>query len=816
MLFRKTRIALEYASYHENSDSVSVFWIHASTAERMKKAYQEIAKEARLVGARDPKVDQLQLVKQWLEDEDSGNWVMIIDNADDENLFFGEDEDRAGGPFSFSNTLARYFPRRPNGSILLTTRNKKLGVKFAGVRGAIAIPKMSISESKSLLVEKLEDNHYDDNDLTELVQILENLPLALVQAAAFMGENSQSIDRYLQIYRGCDSSKIKLLSQNFEDNERDLDSKNPVAVTWAISFEQIKKNDHRAAELLSLMSVFDRQAIPQSLLLLDKDEVELEKALGTLKAFSLITPEHGRQAFNLHRLVYIATRNWLTMKKELDFWTGKALILLSEHFPKGTYEYREIWMVYLPHALTVLNSGHLPASENITQATLLFNVSEALRRKGDYDPSEMMAQRSLDLRRKVLGERNFETLCSLRNLGMVLWKKGRHEKAEEISRQALKGFEEMQVKEHTDTIESVDILGIVFREQGKYEAAENLHRQALSVREKVLGKEHPDTLHSLNNLAVVFEEQGKYEAAENLHRQALSVREKVLGEEHPHTLGSVNNLAVVLEEQGNYEAAEKFHQRALSVREKVLGKEHPVTLESVNNLAVVFKERGSYEAAEKLHRRALDVREKVLGKEHPDTLASVNNLAVVLEEQGNYEAAEKLDRQALSVREKVLGKEHPVTLESVNNLAVVLEEQGDYETAEKLNRRALGAREKVLGKEHSETLRSVKNLARVLQRQGRFEEAVRLFQQALSGREKTLGKEHPQTFSSLSHLAMLAHERCQYQDALPLYQIACAGFEKTLGSGHPQTQSCAKNFSRMLDEMRDSETKRASGVDAES
>ena len=30
----------------------------------MEKAYREIAKEARLVGAEDPKVDQFQLVKQ--------------------------------------------------------------------------------------------------------------------------------------------------------------------------------------------------------------------------------------------------------------------------------------------------------------------------------------------------------------------------------------------------------------------------------------------------------------------------------------------------------------------------------------------------------------------------------------------------------------------------------------------------------------------------------------------------------------------------------------------------------------------------------
>lgn len=102
-LFTRTRIALESTSKHENSGSVSVFWVHASTAERMEKAYQEIAKDARLAGAEDPKVDQLQLVKEWLEDKDSGNWVMVIDSADDDNLLYGDDENRDQEPSSPSS-----------------------------------------------------------------------------------------------------------------------------------------------------------------------------------------------------------------------------------------------------------------------------------------------------------------------------------------------------------------------------------------------------------------------------------------------------------------------------------------------------------------------------------------------------------------------------------------------------------------------------------------------------------------------------------------------------------------------------------------
>ena len=107
------------------------------------------------------------------------------------------------------------------------------------------------------------------------------------------------------------------------------------------------------------MSVLDRQPIPESLLSLDKEEVELEKALGTLKAFSSITLGKRRQEFSLHRLVHLATRNWLCMNKVLDTWTEKALVLLSELFPTPEFENWEIWMNSLTHILCLVPTIYL-------------------------------------------------------------------------------------------------------------------------------------------------------------------------------------------------------------------------------------------------------------------------------------------------------------------------------------------------------------------------------------------------------------------------------------------------------------------------
>ena len=88
---------------------------------------------------------------------------------------------------------------------------------------------MTMFESESLLVAKLGDDASDKESIRELSILLERLPLPLVQAPAFIAENSLPVTDYLRIYRESDSTKIRLLSENFEDDIRDAEIKNPVA-----------------------------------------------------------------------------------------------------------------------------------------------------------------------------------------------------------------------------------------------------------------------------------------------------------------------------------------------------------------------------------------------------------------------------------------------------------------------------------------------------------------------------------------------------------------------------------------------------------
>ena len=79
------------------------------------------------------------------------------------------------------------------------------------------------------------------------------MPRALVQAAAFIAENSLHIAEYLKIYRGSGSTKIQLLGENYEDDIRGAGIKNPVATIWLISFEHIR--EYRVDHILLTMAL---------------------------------------------------------------------------------------------------------------------------------------------------------------------------------------------------------------------------------------------------------------------------------------------------------------------------------------------------------------------------------------------------------------------------------------------------------------------------------------------------------------------------------------------------------------------------------
>jgi hypothetical protein len=90
---------------------------------------------------------------------------------------------------SFQTGIYNYIPDSANGSILYTTRSKANALQLTSNGRVIKVTEMNDENLKSLLQSKLDDETVE-GEWIEMIEVLERLPLALVQAASYMRQNS--------------------------------------------------------------------------------------------------------------------------------------------------------------------------------------------------------------------------------------------------------------------------------------------------------------------------------------------------------------------------------------------------------------------------------------------------------------------------------------------------------------------------------------------------------------------------------------------------------------------------------------------------
>jgi tetratricopeptide (TPR) repeat protein len=790
----KTQIALETAfKMKEEYPDCSVFWVPAVDVSSFENAYREIGRRLKVKEIDEDKVDIRSLVREAINQIDN-DWLLIVDNADDVELFSGDKD------------LRQYLPSSPKGSILFTTRTheavSKLGVRSANV---IHVGGMNNPEAVELLIRTSGISQlHDYAGMTELLEHLVYLPLAIKQASAFMNKNNVSIKQYLGLCRSSDGTFIKLLGKHFEDHGRYNPANNPITTTWLISFRQLSRDNQLAAQQLRFMS-FLAKDVPQSILPDGVDDLDRIEAIGTLKAYAFITERAEKSSYELHRLVGLAMQNWLSQQGELRTCVTWILHRLNDIYPHPTHDNRDAWENHLPHVLAALKFGH-HTTDDLTKGLLLEKVAESNQVLGHYDRAEGLYQQALELHNRPLGDQPRESLRSMNGIAKALFSQGKYDKAEKLYGELLDQQKKVLSADCPEVINTMNDLALALGSQGKLDKAEQMHRRTLELHRQVLNKEHPDTLRSMNNLGYTLRSRGKYKEAEVLYRETLEIRTRILGLKNPDTLDTMGCLALALHAQGKYNDAAKVHRQTLRLRKQVLGPEHPDTLSSMNNYAYTLRGQAKTEEAEVLDWQTLELRTKVLGSEHPDVFWSMNGLANGFRSQGKYEQAEMLYQQTLELRTKVLGPEHPNTFDSMDNLASVLESQGKYKDAEAIYRHALELGTKVRGAEHPHTLDSMNGVAHTLYSQGQFKEAEAMYWDTLELRTKALGTEHPNTLETMDGLALSIgaqgkEEPGRYKEAESLQQITFDLRTNALGPQHPDTLQSMRNLTLVKEEM---------------
>ncbi|KAL2826956.1 hypothetical protein BDW59DRAFT_160535, partial [Aspergillus cavernicola] len=423
----KTQIALELAyRMRDREPECSIFWIPCTGYEAVEQAFMTIAQ---IVGIQDMEPAEVKEHLRTYFSQTIGKWILIFDNADETDMWMKDS--------STASALKDFLPYNSQGHIIFTTRNRKLAVKLAS-SSVIHTPELDEKTGmefleKSLIQKCLLDDHHA---VITLLEQLTFLPLALTQAAAYINENGIEMSDYLLLLQEQEADVVELLSEDFDDDGRYKNIQNPVAMTWLISFYQIQKLDQLASDYLSLMACVNPRDIPKSFLPREASKKKMSDALGLLNAYSFITIQLRSGSITIHRLVHLATRNWMKKEEQFALYTRKAADRLSETFPHNNHTNRQLWREYLPHALFLLGeNGFKEHQEHYMD--YIENVGSCLDSDGRYNEAEKLLVWVAETRRQVLGPKHPDTLTSMAKLALTYWNQGQLKEAEELEIQVL-------------------------------------------------------------------------------------------------------------------------------------------------------------------------------------------------------------------------------------------------------------------------------------------------------------------------------------------------------------------------------------------
>ncbi|RAK97941.1 uncharacterized protein BO80DRAFT_388583 [Aspergillus ibericus CBS 121593] len=740
----KTRIALEYARQVAES-SVSVYWIHAPTKALFLHAYERIAQKVSIVGYKAGDRDSAYMLTEWFESDASGRWFIVLDNADDHELWYGPDR------------LADLLPCSTNGSILLTTCDKRVGLDFTGCSSKLLqLDRLNTGHAQELLASKLEIQSSLES-ANELVEELGGVPFAIIQAAAFMKHNRIDAGEYLQLYREGPQRQIDLLGENLEDGIPELGgNKNPIATTWFISFEYIDRNFPAAGEMLRRMSLVESQAIPIFLLVASEDiSPDLSKALGTLQAFSLITPSvteagevaQGQVTYDMHRLVRLAMRIWLKQNQELQRWTASTLKILSQKFPSLddlSWRVVNICIACIPHAVALLQSNEIRstgeeeiaapfvpqkglndhASHDVAcgecTAVLMLKLARACNASLHHQEAVDWALQAFKVRQWIFGLEQECTVQAMVEAAGALYANNEFTKAKELGLVALEQLDKIQLSQALEAYK-YDILGIIHSEEGITTGLQEYFFRALQIRLRIFPPDHPAVLRSRSILSTAYINEGLYPEAEALLKETLVVYNKIYGPMSFPVLQVKFNLSWLFQLSGRVDDALPLNAE-LTVA-------HPgpdQDQEYDTNMTMIHSGRllldmGRPATAVQTFQKALSLITDVKAGTSME-LDAIKGLSQALTTLGHYAEAEPLLVRLVKSYIRLAGDQQ-ITVKAMRNLADLYEAWEMCLAAQPLREKVAQVEQRHFGRESATACLSQCELGLNLIKQGRHSEA---------------------------------------------------------------------------------------------
>ena len=608
----KTRLAIQYA--HEHRDLYALSWIITIGDEGdfdsiLSSGFAQLASELRLI--EDHKIQELKsgnsdlvrLIITKLE-EKCDPWLLIFDNIKN------------------PKAIKSYIPKKGIGHIIITSPRKNI---WRNLGHEITLGPFKPLESKQLLFQFMGRNNPDEKENSDaeiLIEMLDNLPLAVGQAGAFINYRHYAITEYLNRFK---ELPAKLLDKKIDD-EYPYSTKK----VFELTLNEFKKDFENRGKLgiiiINTFSFFNADIIPKIILnfdiwkqsdttmLNDFNLIDFDEAIGDILSGSIFYDQEN--SYSMNRIVQIVAQEMLDDNEKRDFALLSQNILHRlfkfDYNDKSTFN---ICSMTFPHVASLFK--HLKELNVCSAITteLLNSMGNYLRTIGNLNKS-LYYQKEAYRIDKDLDKDNYSSLArDTFYLAGILRQMGKHIDSIERFKESYQYSLNLEgIEKNKTMIKILNSMGLLLGDTGNYDSALECFNESLDIISHL--EEKNDTLIAgvEINIGQTLQELGNYEEAKKHYERSLAIYKDALPENSLEAIKCENLLGRILIQFGDYDAARRILVRSIRKYKIYFGEIYtPSMSNTLNDLGLAIKSTGRLKGALKCFERAQKINEKIFG-----------------------------------------------------------------------------------------------------------------------------------------------------------------------------------------------------------
>ncbi len=479
-------------------------------------------------------------------------------------------------------------------------------------------------------------------------------------------------------------------------------------------------------------------------------------------------------------------------ENDLDYVMAQYNLARLHHVQKRFASAEKLYQETLPK-IEILEG------QTMSFAKALLNWAELYFTMSEYNKSEQIFLKILDLEEKLIGRNHLEYAQIQYELAEVYLANEQYSKAEPLYLEAYKTRMAQISPQDESLIKSLHGLANLYFLMKKHDQSEAYYEKTLEAKGKQSGEETIEYARLLGSLAVLHTTTAQYAKAEPLFGKANGIFKKWDSEKGNPSLDYATNLsnwAILYRNKGNYKIAEEYFQEALKIQTTQIQETDPAFLQTNANLATLYAKTQDFPKAEALYQKIGRIYANNPTKNLIDYAFMLNDWASLYSEMGRYADSKRLFEECIGILKQKIGENDANYAIVLNNWATLLNYMGDYEEAEKTATQALQIQLATLGESHPDLASTLNNLASIHNYRKHFEKVEPILRQVLEIRKKYLGESHPEYATALNNLAELYLNLGQYTDAEPLYRQALDIRRQVFGETHLEYAAILNNLGK--------------------